>query len=84
MAAHKKISIHPAEVLKEEFLAPLGISANRLATSLGVPANRIAAIVNGERAVTADTAILLGKAFSTTPEFWINLQAHYDLEMAKS
>lgn len=84
MTAHKKIFIHPGEVLKEEFLVPLGISANRLATSLGVPANRIAAIVNGKRAVTADTAILLGKAFNTTPEFWINLQAHHDLEMAKA
>ncbi len=84
MTAHTKIFIHPGEVLKEEFLVPLKISANRLAISLGVPANRIAAIVNGQRAVTADTAILLGKAFNTTPEFWINLQAHYDLEMAKA
>lgn len=84
MTARKKVFIHPGEVLKEEFLVPFGISANRLATSLGVPANRIAAIVNGERGVTADTAILLGKAFNTTPEFWINLQSHYDLAMARA
>lgn len=84
MTAHKKMHIHPGEILKEEFLIPLGISANRLALSLDVPANRISGIVNGERAITADTAILLGKAFNTTPEFWINLQAHYDLELAKA
>ena len=85
MAARKKarIHIHPGEILKEEFLIPLGISANRLAGSLGVPANRISAIVNGERGITGETAILLGRAFQTTPEFWINLQAHYDLEVAR-
>ena len=74
MTAHKKIYIHPGEILKEEFLVPLGISANRLALSLGVPANRISAIINGQRAITAETAILLGKAFRTTSEFWLNLQ----------
>lgn len=84
MTTRKKIFIHPGEILKEEFLVPLGISANRLAISLDVPANRISSIINGERAVTADTAILLGKAFNTTPEFWMNIQAHYDLEMAKA
>lgn len=86
MAARGKarIHIHPGEILKEEFLVPLGISANRLAGSLGVPANRISAIINGDRGITAETAILLGRAFLTTPEFWINLQAHYDLEVAKS
>lgn len=84
MTAHKKIYIHPGEILKEEFLVPLGISANRLALSLGVPANRISAIINGQRAITAETAILLGKAFSTTPEFWLNLQTHFDLETARA
>lgn len=84
MTTRRKIFIHPGEILKEEFLVPLGISANRLAMSLDVPANRISSIINGERAVTADTAILLGKAFNTTPEFWMNIQAHYDLEMAKA
>jgi addiction module HigA family antidote len=63
MTAHTKIHIHPGEILKEEFLVPLGVSANRLALSHGVPANRIAGIINGERAITSDTAILLGKAF---------------------
>jgi addiction module HigA family antidote len=79
-----RIHIHPGEILKEEFLVPLGISANRLAGSLGVPANRISAIINGDRGITAETAILLGRALQTTPEFWINLQAHYDLELARS
>ena len=84
MTARAKIHIHPGEILKEEFLVPLGISANRLAVSLGLPANRISAIINGERGITGDTALLLGKALNTTPEFWMNLQAHYDLELAKT
>ena len=79
-----RIHIHPGEILKEEFLVPLGITANRLACSLGVPANRISAIINGDRGITAETAILLGRAFQTTPEFWINLQVHYDLEVART
>jgi addiction module HigA family antidote len=84
MPKHRKISVHPGEILREEFLLPLQISANRLATSLGVPANRVSAIINGERAITADTAILFGKAFNTSPEFWINLQARYDLDLARA
>jgi addiction module HigA family antidote len=84
MSKRKKNHVHPGEILKEEFLAPLGISANRLAVSLGVPANRIAGIINGERAITGQTALLFGKAFSTSPEFWIELQAHYDLELARA
>jgi addiction module HigA family antidote len=84
MAKHRKIHTHPGEILKEELLKPLEISANHLATSLGVPANQVSAIINGERAITADTAILLGKAFNTTPEFWINLQGHYDLDLARA
>jgi len=83
MTTHKKIRIHPGEILKEEFLVPLGISANRLATSLDVPANRISSIINGERSITGETALLLGRTFKTTPEFWMNLQTHYDLEIAK-
>lgn len=77
-------NLHPGEILKVEFLEPLGLSANRLATSLGVPANRIYGIINGERAITAETAILFGKAFKTTPEFWVNLQTHYELRLAKN
>jgi addiction module HigA family antidote len=84
MSRKKKIHIHPGEILKEEFLAPLGISANHLAVSLGVPANRISAIINGERAITGQTAVLFGKAFRTSAEFWMNLQAHYDLELARA
>ena len=77
-------NLRPGEILKEEFLVPLRISANRLATSIGVPSNRIYEIVNGERAITAETAVLFGKAFKTTPEFWINLQTHYELRLIKN
>ena len=84
MSKRNKIHVHPGEVLKEEFLVPLGISANHFAVSLGVPANRIAGIINGERAITGQTALLFGKAFNTSPEFWIDLQAHYDLELARA
>jgi addiction module HigA family antidote len=83
MTERKTIYIHPGEVLKEEFLVPLGISVNRLATSLGVPASRVYAILNGNRGVTAELAILLARVFQTTPEFWINLQTHHDLNVAK-
>lgn len=76
--------IHPGEILKEEFLVPHGLSANRLARAIGVAANRITGIVNGSRGITGETAILLARAFGTTPEFWINLQAHYDLEVART
>lgn len=75
--------IHPGEILREEFLEELDLSAYALAKQLHVPVNRITGIVNGERAITADTALRLGYYFGTTPEFWINLQAHYDLECAK-
>lgn len=76
--------IHPGEILKEEFMVPHGLSANRLSGAIGVAANRITGIVNGTRGVTGETAILLARAFGTTPEFWINLQAHYDLEVARA
>jgi addiction module HigA family antidote len=75
--------IHPGEVLKEEFMQPLGLSANGLARSLHVPANRISAIVKGARSVTADTALRLAKALGTTPDFWLNLQKRYDLDCAR-
>ncbi|MEO8798930.1 MAG: HigA family addiction module antitoxin [Polyangiaceae bacterium] len=76
--------IHPGEVLREEYLLPLDMSANRLAASLHVPANRISAIVNGERNVTADTALRLAKFFGTTPEFWLNLQQAFELRTAEA
>lgn len=75
--------IHPGEVLKEEFMAPLRLSANALARAVRVPPNRISAIVNGERGLTADTALRLSKAFGTTPEFWLNLQKQYELDCAR-
>lgn len=73
--------IHPGEILKEEFLGPLTISQYRLAKDINVSAKRINEIVNGDRAISADTALRLGKYFGVSPEFWLNLQTHYDLEM---
>ena len=72
--------IHPGETLAEDFLKPLGLSANRLAMELLVPATRINDIVRGRRAISADTALRLACYFGTTPQFWMNLQANYDLE----
>jgi len=76
--------IHPGEILKEEFLIPMGISQTRLALEIRVPAPRINEIVKGKRAITADTAIRLGIFFGTGPEFWSNLQTNYDLCVAAS
>jgi antitoxin HigA-1 len=82
--AQKKITpIHPGDVLREDYLKPLGMSVNRLAISLGVPSTRIGEIVNGRRAVTSDTALRLARFFGTTPEFWMGMQAGYELEIAK-
>jgi addiction module HigA family antidote len=83
MAAKNLPPVHPGEVLLEEFLQPLGISQNRLARDLAVPAQRINDIVRVNRAVTVDTALRLARYFHTTPQFWLNLQMHYDLEMAR-
>lgn len=77
-------NIHPGEMLLEEFLEPLGISQHRLALDLGVPPNRISEIVRGKRSLTADTALRLARYFNTTPEFWLTLQMHYDLEAAEA
>jgi len=74
--------IHPGEILLEEFLKPMGISQNKLAMDIHVPAPRINAIVKGARAISADTALRLGRYFGTGPEFWINLQSNYDLCVA--
>jgi addiction module HigA family antidote len=74
--------IHPGEILLEEFMRPLGISINGLALELRVPATRISAIVNEARSVTAETALRLGRYFSTTSEFWMNLQRDFDLRVA--
>lgn len=75
--------IHPGEVLREEFLLPLGLSANALAKRLCVPVTRINDISRERRGITGDTALRLARYFGTTPQFWINLQAAYDLRAAE-
>lgn len=75
--------IHPGEILFEEFMAPLEISINRLARDIAVPPGRISTIVNGKRAITADTALRLGKYFGVAAEVWLGLQVDYDLRKAK-
>ncbi|PIW26783.1 MAG: addiction module antidote protein, HigA family [Rhodospirillales bacterium CG15_BIG_FIL_POST_REV_8_21_14_020_66_15] len=75
--------VHPGEILREEFLVPLDISANKLATAIRVPATRIGAIVNEQRGITGDTALRLAKFFDTTPQFWMNLQSLYEIEIAR-
>ena len=78
----KKIKpIHPGEILMEEFLTPFKISQYRLAKDIGVAPRRINEIVHGLRAISADTALRLGKYFNTSPQFWLNLQSHFDLEI---
>ncbi|MGH9507455.1 MAG: HigA family addiction module antitoxin [Terriglobales bacterium] len=74
--------VHPGEILREEFMAPLGLSQNRLAAALRVPTPRIGEIVNCRRAITTDTALRLARFFTTTPEFWMNLQTRHDLVLA--
>jgi addiction module HigA family antidote len=75
--------IHPGEILLEEFMKPLQISINRLARDIAVPPGRISAIVNGKRAITADTALRLSRYFGTSPGVWIGLQADYELRIAQ-
>lgn len=75
--------VHPGEVLREDFLAPLGLTAHALALALRVPPNRITAILAGTRAVSADTALRLSRHFGTTPGFWLALQSAHDLECAR-
>lgn len=75
--------IHPGEILLEEFLKPLDISQYRLAKDINVDPRRVNAIVNGERSITADTALRLSRYFGTSERFWLNLQGHYDLEVQK-
>ena len=75
--------IHPGEILREDFLKPFGISINQLARDLDVPPNRISMIVNGERSITADTALRLGTCFGMSPETWLNLQTEYDMRLVR-
>jgi addiction module HigA family antidote len=83
MQRKKLCPVHPGEILLLEFLRPLAISQYRLAKNMSVPARRINEIVQGARAVTADTALRLARYFGTSERFWLNLQARYDLEMEK-
>ncbi|MGA2740194.1 MAG: HigA family addiction module antitoxin [Bryobacteraceae bacterium] len=80
---HRLPPIHPGEILREEFLSPLGMSAHQLALALRVPATRINDIVNEKRGISADTALRLSRYFGTTPRFWMNMQASWELEMAE-
>jgi len=73
-------NITPGEILDQEFLQPMHITQYRLARDIGVPPRRVNEIVKGRRAITADTALRLGRYFGMSPEFWLNLQSHYDLE----
>ena len=76
-------AIPPGEILREEFMRPLGISVSALARDIAVPANRISQIVNGKRALSADTALRLGKYFGVSPEIWLDLQSDYELRLAR-
>ena len=83
MASPKKLSpIFPGEILYEDYLVPAGISVNRLAMDIHVPVSRVYEIVKGDRAITADTALRLARYLGTTAEFWMNLQAKYELRKA--
>lgn len=79
----KMANIHPGEILNEEFLIPLDITAYRLAKETKISQTRISQIIRGQRGITVDTALRLAKFFGNSPEFWINLQNHYDLEESK-
>jgi addiction module HigA family antidote len=81
MNAKKMAPIHPGEILKEEFLDEMNLSQYRLAKDINVPPRRINEIVHGKRAITADTALRLGRYFGMSPQFWLNLQTHYDLQV---
>ena len=83
MTSNEFAPVTPGEMLKEEFLAEYGLSQSRLAKAIGISPNRIAEIVNNRRRITADTALRLALYFGNSPEFWMNLQAYYDLKMAQ-
>ncbi|MDZ4339864.1 MAG: HigA family addiction module antitoxin [candidate division NC10 bacterium] len=83
MSARRLQPIHPGEILREEFLDPMGITQYRLAKDITVDPRRINAIIQGKRAITADTALRLSRYFGTSERFWLNLQAQYDLEVER-
>src|ERR1700704_3672744 len=83
MATKEFAPVTPGELLKEEFLTEYGLSQNQLAKAIGISPNRITEIINNRRRITADTALRLSLYFGNTPEFWMNLQTHHDLKMAR-
>jgi addiction module HigA family antidote len=83
MANNKFAPVTPGEMLREEFLTEYGLSQSKLAKAIGISPNRIAEIVNNRRRITADTALRLSLYFGNSPQFWMNLQTHYDLKMAQ-
>ena len=83
MSTKKMPPLHPGEILLEDFLAPMGLSQNRLALDIRVPARRINEIVLGKRRITADTALRLARYFNMSPQFWLGLQIDYDLDVAE-
>jgi addiction module HigA family antidote len=83
MREDKMAPVHPGEILLEDFMKPLGITQYRLAKEMNVYPRKVNEIVQGKRAITADTALRLARFFGTSPEVWMNLQAHYDLELAR-
>lgn len=83
MTAKLLAPIHPGEILREEFMTPMGLSSHAVGRAIGVTAARVNEIVNEKRGVTADTALRLGRYFGTTPDVWVNLQKKFELEMAR-
>ena len=79
----KLAPVFPGEVLMEDFIGPLGVTQNKVAVAIGVPPRRINEIVHGKRAITADTALRLGRYFGTSAQFWINLQTRFDLDVER-
>jgi len=84
MSSKPRIRTHPGEILREEYLVPLGLSSRQLAEAIGVPSNRVSDIVRERRGITADTAIRLARYFGTDPRFWLNLQSAHDLSKAQA
>ena len=82
-AAKYRDPVHPGVVLKADLLEPLGMSVNKLATELHVPANRLSQIISGKRGISPDTSLRLARYFGFTPEYWLNMQAQYDLEVIR-
>ena len=81
--ANKMPPVHPGEILREEFMLPMGLTSYRIAKDIGVPLPRIHDIVNEKRGISADTALRLGRYFGTTPDVWLSIQARYDLDVAE-